>query len=341
MTLESPDENKKISLELGPFQGITDVYFRNCFQETFTGIDRFYTPFFSGIHTANSKNLKTEEIDPECNNIKVLTPQILSNEADEIIRFATQCHLMGYEEINLNMGCPYPQVARKKRGAGLLPFAEHTEQMLNKLTNQLPLSFSIKCRLGYYNKTEIDYLIPLFNSIPLSSLIVHARLGKQMYTGRPDHDKYSEIESLIQSKKVYNGDIFAPEDITILLSKFDGTHTWMLGRGLLADPFLASDIKGMTVSLSSEEKKYIVFHFIQNLYLKRRKARRDNPALIGRMKELWSYLHLSFSESETAWRLIRKSKNFEEYESAVHRIFDEMQWVGHGYQGSLTTAVET
>ena len=109
-------------LSLGPFQGITDAPFRNVFKRHFGGVDKFYTPFFTGIHKeTHAKNLQGEEIDPRYNDVETLTPQILSSDAEEILRFAKQCKELGYKEINLNMGCPFPRVANKKRGCGMLP----------------------------------------------------------------------------------------------------------------------------------------------------------------------------------------------------------------------------
>ena len=150
-------------LSLGPFQGITDAPFRNVFKKHFGGIDKFYTPFFTGIQKDHAKNLQVEEIDPACNDVEHLTPQILSTDATEILRFATQCKELGYQEINLNMGCPFPRVANKKRGCGLLPYPEKVEALLNGVFEHIDLKFSIKCRLGYFEPDEIVPIIDIFN----------------------------------------------------------------------------------------------------------------------------------------------------------------------------------
>lgn len=326
-----PDHLADIRLQLGPFQGITDVYFRQVFMAHFTGIDKFFTPFLSGIHTENSRNLRTDELNPGLNPVDQLTPQLLSNDAGELLRFARQCRAMGYKEVNLNMGCPYPQVAKKKRGSGLLPFAEMVDAMAENYTTEKPLPISIKCRLGYNTSDEIDRLLPIFNRMHLSELIIHARLGKQMYSGIPDSGKFAALVADIQAPVVYNGDIFSVDGFANYRRQFPGVHGWMLGRGLLADPFLAADIKQLCHA-SNEERKTKVEHFITDLYLRRRKARADNPAVLGRMKELWSYLHHSFSQPAIAWRLIRRSNDFESYESAVSSIFRHQDWLGAGYQ---------
>ena len=173
-----------VRLSLGPFQGITDAPFRNVFKRHFGGIDKFYTPFFTGIHKEeHAKNLQGEEIDPRYNDVETLTPQILSTDAEEILRFAKQCKELGYKEINLNMGCPFPRVANKKRGSGLLPYPDKVEALLKRVFEEIDIDFSVKCRLGYFSPDEIEAIIPIFNKFPLSELIIHPRIGKQLYKG--------------------------------------------------------------------------------------------------------------------------------------------------------------
>ena len=199
-------------LSLGPFQGITDAPFRNVFKRHFGGIDKFYTPFFTGIHKEeHAKNLQGEEIDPKCNDVETLTPQILSTDAEEILRFAKQCKQLGYKEINLNMGCPFPRVANKKRGCGLLPYPDMVEAMLERIFEQIDIDFSVKCRLGYFSPDEIEAIIPIFNKFPLSELIIHPRIGKQLYKGEADVERFKRLIPYINAPLVYNGDIFSVE----------------------------------------------------------------------------------------------------------------------------------
>lgn len=321
----------KMQLQLGPFQGITDVWFRQVYMKHFKGIDKLFTPFFSGIHKENSRNLRTDEIKPELNILSMTVPQLLSNDADEIIRFSSQCNAMGYNEINLNMGCPYPLVAKKKRGSGLLPYPALVQKMLQKLDGNLSTSFSIKCRLGYHNPDEIDELIPLFNAFDLSELIIHARIGKQLYKGIPDFDRFKSVISEIKAPLIYNGDIFSSDNLVEYQAKFENLNSWMLGRGLLADPFLPADLKKMKMVEKDEDRIEIVRSFMEELYQLRRERSSDNLSVLGRMKELWSYMRFSFDEPQTVWRLVRKVKSFEEYEAATAKIFDELSWLGEGY----------
>ena len=307
-----------IKLSLGPFQGITDAPFRNVFKKHFGGIDKFYTPFFTGIQKDHAKNMQVEEIDPACNDVETLTPQILSTDAEEILRFASQCKALGYKEINLNMGCPFPRVANKKRGSGLLPYPEKIDAMLGRVFEQIEIGFSVKCRLGYVDPDEIYPVIEVFNKYPLSELIIHPRIGKQLYKGEADVQRFAELIPLIKAPLVYNGDIVSVESFEKIREKVQPVNEFMLGRGLLANLFLAEEIKGKKDQTIERLHAYVV-----DLYEDRLRHAGGSPKVLGRMKELWSYLMYSFDEPQDIWRKIKKINALKEYEEAVEAVFQE------------------
>ena len=306
-------------LSLGPFQGITDAPFRNVFKRHFDGIDKFYTPFFTGIQKDHAKNLQGEEIDPKHNDVKTLTPQILSTDAEEILRFAKQCKELGYKEINLNMGCPFPRVANKKRGCGLLPYPDKVEMMFERIFEEIDIKFSVKCRLGYFNPDEIDTIIPIFNRFPLSELIIHPRIGKQLYKGEADVERFKALIPYINATLVYNGDIFSVDSFKRISEAVQPVNQFMLGRGILANPFLAEEILGSICNPS--EKLERLHAYILDLYEDRLHHAGGSPKVLGRMKELWSYLMNSFEEPQVVWRKIKKINALKEYEEAVEEIF--------------------
>ena len=314
-------------LSLGPFQGITDAPFRNVFKKHFGGIDKFYTPFFTGIQKDHAKSLQVEEIDPRFNDVETLTPQILSTDAEEILRFASQCKELGYKEINLNMGCPFPRVANKKRGCGLLPYPEKITVMLSTVFERIDLKFSIKCRLGYFDPDEIVPVIDIFNQYPLSELIIHPRIGKQLYKGEADVKRFAELIPMIKAPLVYNGDIISEDIFERISGMVKPVNEFMLGRGLLANPFLAEEIKknGELNEFSEPvcPKKDRLHAYMVDLYEDRLRHAGGSPKVLGRMKELWSYLMYSFDEPQDIWRKIKKINALKEYEEAVDAVFQE------------------
>lgn len=309
-----------ILLSLGPFQGITDAPFRNVFKRHFGGIDKFYTPFFTGIHKEDhAKNLQGEEIDPKFNDVETLTPQILSTDAEEILRFAKQCKQLGYKEINLNMGCPFPRVANKKRGCGLLPYPDMVEAMFKRIFEEIDINFSVKCRLGYFSPDEIEAIIPIFNKFPLSELIIHPRIGKQLYKGEADVERFKSLIPYINAPLVYNGDVFSRESFEHIREQVQPVNQFMLGRGILANPFLAEEIRGG--AWNALERTARLYAYIVDLYEDRLRHAGGSPKVLGRMKELWSYLMNSFEEPQVVWRKIKKINALREYEEAVEYVF--------------------
>jgi tRNA-dihydrouridine synthase B len=311
---------------LAPFQGITGVTFRAIYSKYFQGVDKLFTPFFTNI--SNDSKLPARKLaemgTPLVNGVEVV-PQTLSKDAGEIIHFATFCHQLGFSELNWNLGCPYSMVANKKRGSGLLPYPEMVDEILEKVMAEIPIHFSVKCRLGYQSKEEIFKLIPIFNHHNISELTIHARLGKQLYTGETDLLTFQKAASRLTVLLAYNGDIFSVSDFKRLNKFFPAINTWMIGRGLLSDPFLPSKIKGLSIP---EDQQAYIRRFIDDLYIAYRRQLNDNLAVLGILKEYWKYLAVSFDDPHQVFKNLKKVKNFEEYEEAVAFVFREYEWIG-------------
>lgn len=312
--------NELPKIYFAPFQGITTHLFREVYSRYFGGIDKLFTPYFSNFEPGcklSPKKLAALKNQSE-NGVEVV-PQVLSKSADEILWLAKCCEDLGFKELNWNLGCPYPQVANKKRGSGILPYPELVHEILEKVFKEIRIDFSIKCRLGYNSTDELDKLIPVFNRYPISELTLHARIGKQLYSGQPNLEAFEKAATLVKQPLVYNGDIFSPEDWRIFSERFPDIHLLMLGRGILYNPFLPVQIKGLEMP---ENPQRIVKQFVDELYQAIRHERNDNPSVLNAMKEYWAYLAESFDEPVRVFRKIRKAKNFGEYEEAVKAIFE-------------------
>jgi tRNA-dihydrouridine synthase len=314
------------SIYLAPFQGITGVTFRKVYSSHFQGVDKLYTPFFTAIN--NEMKLsprKLAELGSISENGVEVVPQILSKDAEEIIRFALFCEKQGFKELNWNLGCPYPMVANKKRGSGMLPYPEMVDEILQKVMVETSIRFSVKCRLGYFSPEEIFKLIPVFNKQRISELTIHARIGKQLYSGETDQDTFQKAISLLSVPAVYNGDIFSLSNFQKVSDRFPAINTWMIGRGLLSDPFLPAIIKGLPIET---DRPATIRQFIGKLYFAYRKQLNDNPAVLGILKEYWHYLAESFDNPHKVFKKLKKVKKFDEYEDAVDVVFGEYEWVG-------------
>jgi len=313
---------------LAPFQGITGVTFRSVYTKHFDGVDKLYTPFFTNIHNDSKlPKRKLSDLGSISENGVEVVPQILGKDAKEIIRFAGFCHELGFKELNWNLGGPYPQVANKKRGSGLMPYPELIKEILEEVMGSISLRFSVKCRLGYFKNDEILPLVQVFNSHDISEITVHARIGKQLYAGPTDPEMFETVAKQLNIPLVYNGDIFSLKEFLPLQTRFQPLNRWMIGRGLLADPFLPARIKGLNIE---DDEQALIRKFVDDLYSSYRKQMNDSLSVIGILKEYWSYLANSFDDSHKVFKKLKKVNDFEGYEDAVSSVFNNHQWSGSG-----------
>lgn len=323
---------REVKVYIAPFQSITTHTFRRVYCHHFAGIDKCFTPFFSKIdHDSRLSDRKQRELRHLQQGMPEVVPQILSKDPIEILRFAGICKNLGFKELNWNLGCPYPQVADKKRGSGILPFPELVDSILNVVMSRIPLKFSIKCRLGYKNEGEIDKLIPVFNYYPLHELTVHGRIGLQLYGGNANHRKLAEIIPLVKIPFVHNGDINSRDDFQQVSQFLPSIDAWMIGRGLLSNPFLPEEIKGISVQMDRQER---LGKFLNDLYYSYRTDMQDRLTVLNLLKEYWDYLEWMFVDPVKIRRIIKKVKTFDEYEDAVRMVIQDHPILYKTDQGS-------
>jgi tRNA-dihydrouridine synthase B len=310
------------TLMLAPLRGITEAAFRDIFARFFPGFDRAVAPFISTLQGSRIKPAKFKELLPENNRRLPVVPQILAKNADHFIATARLLAELGYTTVNWNLGCPYPMVANKMRGSGLLPFPEKIEAFLEKVQD-LPLAISVKTRLGRRDPGEIFALLPIFNKFPLAEVIIHPRTGIQMYKGAVDLDTFARCVELCRHPVVYNGDITSYAVYQQLARRFPTVQSWMIGRGALADPFLAARIKHMALPADPLQ---IVADFHEELLACYQEMLSGPSPVLGRMKELWFYLAGSFANGSKILKKIQKTKKLEAYREITGEIFQHGIW---------------
>ncbi|GAB1483117.1 tRNA-dihydrouridine synthase family protein [Treponema sp.] len=304
-------------LYLAPLHGITNRIFRKVYFRHFSGVDAVLAPFILSAERAQLKASHFKDlIPPESFGIPVI-PQILSNDAPSFIATSRRLVDEGYKEINWNLGCPFPMVANKKRGSGLLAFPEEIDRFLHASCSQLAAPLSVKVRLGRNSADEFEALVPIFNRYPLRNLIIHPRIGIQMYEGRVDLESFEKAISALGEVPVYNGDILDAAGFAVLQERFPKVSQWMIGRGALCDPFLPARIKG----LPNKDELKVLRSFHDELFESYRESLNSPKHALDKMKEIWSYLGASFSGGEKALKALRKATGFEAYAAAVDILF--------------------
>ena len=201
------------------------------------------------------------------------------------------------------------------------------EKIMEKAMPEMRTRLSVKCRLGYASQEEIFELMPVFNRFELTEIIIHARLGIQVYKGNVDMASFAALQDSTGLPLVYNGDVFEKNDIAAFQQITGPVDRWMIGRGLLVDPFLPGDIKNR-VTATAYERKTVIRKFMDDLYYGYRKSLNDRLHTIHILKELWEYLAFGFDHPREVFNTVKKTTTFDQYEDAVHEIFDRYVWLG-------------
>ncbi len=312
---------------LAPLRGVTDAIFRDTYAMHFGGIDLAVAPFITTHTGRRIKPAHVRDLRPEDNTNMPVVPQVLTKNAEDFITLADHLLEMGYGTVNLNCGCPFPQVANKGRGSGLLCEPAILDRLLNTVLSKMANRLSVKIRLGRRHAEEIHGVMEVLNRYPLESVTIHPRTGIQMYDGTPDLESFAWCLENCRHPVVYNGDIRNRSDFQRLASRFEKVDGWMIGRGVLANPFLPAQLK-TTQEIDAMEriKRFRIFH---DTLFDRYQERLSGPGhLLDRMKGLWKYFAQGMKNSEAGRKRIHKSRSIEQYEDAVSKLLGPgLKWV--------------
>ena len=246
-------------------------------------------------------------------------PQIMTRRSADFRWAAETLYGLGYDEVNLNLGCPAGTVTAKGKGSGFLLHPEELDVFLNDIFAALPdRSISVKTRLGYREAAEVPRLAAIYSRYPIRELTVHPRARQDFYSGTPRWDALEAALPSLPMPVCCNGDLVTVRDCRAIAARFPDASALMLGRGLMADPALARKLQGGPDASREELDRFTaaLYEGYQELY-------GPGPAAY-RMKELWYYLiHLFDGGEKIARKMCRVSKPWE-YETLRAEIFQTL-----------------
>ncbi|AUS05182.1 tRNA dihydrouridine synthase [Pseudotamlana carrageenivorans] len=304
-----------------PLQGFTDFRFRNAFNHYFGGIDTFYAPYIRLNGKLKIKQSYQNDLLPENNSTLEVIPQVITNDPDEFVYVAKYVQSLGYNELNWNLGCPYPMVTKSGMGSGLICNPQRINEVLQKAHQETGILVSMKMRMGYENANEILESFPILDQYPLKNVAIHARIGKQLYKGAVDLDSFEKCIAGTKHKLYYNGDITSVSSYKKIANRFPQIDHFMIGRGLIADPFLPSMIKKNTTTYP--ENRWSIFSEFHDTIYQAYDAYLSGPTPIKmKMLGFWEYFAQSTSNPQKVYKAIKKASNPVKYKQAVSQIIN-------------------
>ncbi len=305
-----------------PMEGITGYIYRNAHHALFHSVDQYFSPFIVANQGGNMKSKELNDILPEHNQGIKLIPQLLTNNAKDFIHVSRKLSQMGYQEINLNLGCPSGTVVSKNKGSGFLSRKEELNAFLEEIFSAAVTGISVKTRIGKDSPDEFYELIEIFNQYPMKELIIHPRIQKDFYKNKPNLPIFRDALTLSKNPVCYNGDLFTGEDYIRFCSEFPSVDTVMIGRGLLANPGLIGRISG-----HSNPDKTVIRAFHDRIYEAYQQILFGERNVLFKMKEIWFYMIPMFTDYEKYAKKIKKSEKLKDYDMAVSSLFQDQSLI--------------
>ena len=237
-------------LVLAPMADVTDPAYRKLIAQT-GAPDVFWTEFVSadGLHATRTRGILTDAENPLMRDFQFekdehpIVAQIFGSRP-ETIRYAAQlARDLGFDGVDINMGCPDKTIEKQGAGASMMKHPEDAPAII-QAAKESGLPVSVKTRIGY-NRDEMDTWLPILLKEDLAALTVHLRTRKEMSLV-PAH--WELAHRVVELRDTYapqtlvlgNGDIRDKED-GLTKIKESGLDGVMLGRAIFGNPWLFTD----------------------------------------------------------------------------------------------------
>lgn len=301
-----------MKLYFAPLEGICTPIFRLTHAELFDGCDGYYAPFITPSENERITNKTLRNVLPENNCGIRLTVQVLSNNSAAFLNFAEKIGQLGYDEININMGCPSATVTGKGRGSGFLKYPDKIDKFLYEIFSKTDMKISLKTRIGYYSAEEFAELMDIYNKYPLSLLIIHPRTRQQFYEGNPDLETFKTAYETSANELCYNGDIRTTEDYEYIKTRFPKINSIMIGRGAVENPALFREIKGGKPLCGDD-----IFGFTKALAEKYGALYKNDIFTVQKLKEIWLYVMRNYPDEKKLSKRIKKCEKISDFLAAA------------------------
>lgn len=295
-----------------PMEGLTDHIYRKLHHRYFPGIDKYFTPFLSPTVHRKLTPKESKELPPADSLGYIAVPQLLTKNAEDFLWMASQCDALGYQQIDLNLGCPSGTVTAKGKGSGMLTDPDLLDRFLDEIYTGARIKVSVKTRLGFHSAEEFPRLLEIFNRYPIYELTVHPRIRDDFYKGPVNAESFALAANRSSIPVCYNGNFTALSQTQSLLAQFPSVNAIMIGRGLIGDPGMLT-AGGTTVAS--------IKGLYDELLAQYTEAFGGPRNAMFRLKEHWRYLSCRFDGSEKLYKRLRKTTSIQEYRSITEDIF--------------------
>ena len=296
---------------LAPMEGLVDAPIR----ETLTkvgGIDRCVTEFIRVTHGMLPPRIFYKYAPELYNNAltEVGTPvavQLLGSNAEMMGRHGAKAAELGAGQVDINFGCPAKTVNKHKGGCVLMREPELMYEITAAVRKAVPADIPVtaKMRLGYDDRSMGVACGQALEAAGASEIVIHARSKVDGYKPPAYWEEIAKVREAVKSHVIANGEIWTVDDYW-RCRKVSGCDDVMIGRGLIARPDLAAQIKASQIGEVLDPMSWAEAVVLVREYAAALQTRLEDKYVTGRIKQWLNYLRQGFAEAEALWPQARK-----------------------------------
>jgi len=276
---------------LAPMAGITDTLFRRLIREL-GGCGLIMTEFSSSHGIVNAvraggrgRTLQYLAFEPDEHPIAA---QLFGADPGVMAEAARQCEALGFDLVDINLGCPARKVCRSNGGSGLLRDLPLVERILRAVRAAIRIPLTVKARAGWSAEQIVAVpLARLAQDCGVEAFALHPRTREQGFAGRADWRLIGEVKAAVRIPVIGNGDVFTPEDAARMVAQ-TGCDAVMIGRAAASNPWIfrqiAQYLEAGRYQQPTELDRYRMMRRYYALLLER-----EDPEAVGKMKQFAAY----------------------------------------------------
>lgn len=235
MSLKIGNVTVENGLILAPMAGVTDLPYRILCKEQ--GCGMLYTEMVSAkaLYYGNKNTEPLLALDPRENPIAI---QIFGSDPDIMGQMAVKIENLGFDVIDINMGCPVPKIVNNGEGSALMKNPTLVGEIVHAVSSATRLPVTIKIRKGFNDScVNAPEIARIAQDNGAAAVAVHGRTREEYYSGHADWNIIKEVKQSVSIPVIGNGDVLTPMD-AIAMKEQTGCDGIMIGRGAKGNPWI-------------------------------------------------------------------------------------------------------
>ena len=304
---------------LAPMAGVTDTVFRR-FIKNLGGCGLIMTEFTSADGLFRCRESKRKRYLHFYDDEHPISAQLFGSDADVLAGAAKIVEELGFDLVDLNLGCPAKRVVKCNGGSGLLRDLPHIRVIFEKVRAAVKIPFTVKFRAGWDEKQLVCVeLAKLAENCGLQAVALHARTREQGYSGNARWEWIAAVKDAVTIPVIGNGDIRSPQDAAAMMAQ-TRCDAVMIGRMAPSNPWIFRQIEQYKQTGSYDEPthadRYAMIHTYFRMLLEE-----DIPGAEGKMKQFASWFTHGIPGGSTLRKAVHNAKSGSEILENVEQFF--------------------